>query len=209
MENNPIENNTENIEKKNSINLSRNTLAIILVVLVVAFVGYVYFNRVPASLNSAIVSEDLPAAIVNGEVISVKDLDKAYNSLPEQYKKATTKESLLNQLIQVKVLYKEAEKEGLIATVEEAQQSNYFAVNIQKTNSTFTINSIRQITINQIIGNNNAEYSVKSFDNGNLLIEELNYGMQNNGEYIIYIPKNAESFEIYEENKVLFRYEFT
>ena len=93
--------------------------------------------------------------------------------------------------------------------VEEAQQSNYFAVNIQKTNSTFTINSIRQITINQIIGNNNAEYSVKSFDNGNLLIEELNYGMQNNGDYIIYIPKNAESFEIYEENKVLFRYEFT
>ncbi|MEK6884876.1 MAG: peptidylprolyl isomerase, partial [Nanoarchaeota archaeon] len=78
--------------------------------------------------NSVINTDDLPAAIVNGEVISVKDLDEAYNTLPEQYKTTTTKELLLNQLIQVKVLFKVAEKEGLTATVEEANQMFQIAV---------------------------------------------------------------------------------
>jgi peptidyl-prolyl cis-trans isomerase C len=60
------------------------------------------------------------AAIVNGEIISKAELDKLYNAVPPEYKAQLNKVTLLNQLIEGKVLYQEAKKNGINAETSEA-----------------------------------------------------------------------------------------
>jgi parvulin-like peptidyl-prolyl isomerase len=71
-------------------------------------------------LNRKIFQKQLkPAAIVNGEAITSVDLEARYNLLPEQYKQSVSKEALLSQLIDEKILLQESIKEGISVTDEE------------------------------------------------------------------------------------------
>jgi len=62
-----------------------------------------------------------PVAIVNGEEITQAELDEKYEKLPEQYKVVITKELLLDQLINTKLLIQEAKLQEIIVTDNETK----------------------------------------------------------------------------------------
>lgn len=92
---------------------------------VVLLAGYLVFqtgeqsNMIIEDTSSNILPPDSAAAIVNGEEITVGELDAAYNSLPPEYKSSLDKISLLDQLVQTKIIYQEAVKRGEAVTNEE------------------------------------------------------------------------------------------
>ena len=64
-------------------------------------------------------SEAPVAAVVNGEQITEQNLAEQYNRLPDQYKLLITKEQLLDQLINTKLLLQEAKNKGISVTSTE------------------------------------------------------------------------------------------
>lgn len=98
---------------KNELKISKKFIIFGVLIILIAsyFVITNYYKR----------SESI-AAKVNGEIITIEELDKAYNSLPEQYKTLIDKKDLLDQLIQAKVFYLEAEKRGIIVDKDEAKK---------------------------------------------------------------------------------------
>ncbi|MBU3941885.1 MAG: peptidylprolyl isomerase [Nanoarchaeota archaeon] len=90
---------------------SKNNLLIMAVIGVVIICAFVlYFNKAP--------SKDI-AAIVNGESITIQDINEQYDRVPEEYKQFITKEMLLNQSINELLLLQEAKKQGISITKEE------------------------------------------------------------------------------------------
>ena len=86
---------------------------IALLVVLIAGLGYfVYGDKL--SFGDGI------AAKVNGEEITVTELNRIYDSLPEQQKALMTKDDVLEQIVQLKVIYQEAKKEGLDVSEAEA-----------------------------------------------------------------------------------------
>ncbi|MFH1072327.1 MAG: peptidylprolyl isomerase [Nanoarchaeota archaeon] len=59
------------------------------------------------------------AALVNGEKVTLAELDSQYSSLPETYKQLTTKIDLLNQIIEEKLLLQEVAKNKISVTDDE------------------------------------------------------------------------------------------
>ena len=92
------------------------------------------------------------AAIVNGETITVKELDQLYNRVPEQIRSFITKETLLDQIISEKVLLQEASKQGIIVNDEEVSQALSESIFLSgRTESDFKAELKSQgITINEI-----------------------------------------------------------
>ena len=86
---------------------------IALLVVLVAGLGYVVYGD-KFSFGSDI------AAKVNGEKITVSELNRIYDSLSEQQKSLMTKDDVLEQLVQLKVIYQEAKKGGLGVSETEA-----------------------------------------------------------------------------------------
>ena len=125
------------------IKISRN-LAILIVSIIIILV-LTYGTMTP---------KDKVAAIVNGENIYLDELTKAYDSLPQQYKESISKKDFLNQLIQAKVIYQEAVKQGAVVTREDASlnfQSNNKLVNIsEKQLDEYT----KQLTVQKFINDN-------------------------------------------------------
>src|SRR3990167_4502528 len=106
------------LKNKEIIKIPKKYFVITVVIIAILIIGgYFYFQ------NTKNV-----AAVVNGEVITISDLDKAYESLPAQYKLVIDKESLLEQFIQAKIFYLEAQKQGLIVSEEEIKK--YYNDNI-------------------------------------------------------------------------------
>lgn len=86
-----------------SLKVSKKSLGIFAIVIVaLVIVGVVAYMMT---------REDV-AATVNGEVITMEELDNAYDSLPAEYQSAMTKAEVLEQLVQAKVIYQKAETEG-------------------------------------------------------------------------------------------------
>jgi parvulin-like peptidyl-prolyl isomerase len=96
-----------------SIRVSKKLIYGMLIFIVLGIGVFAFF-----SMNSS--SDEGVAAIVNGEIITISELDNAYETLPPQYKGVVSKGSLLEQLVQAKVIYQEAEKQGIIVSEEEA-----------------------------------------------------------------------------------------
>ena len=107
MENENIEKKVESSESNNSkeIKVSKRLVLSVVVVLAVV-VGIVII------LNQNSNQEDV-AAIVNGEVITITELNEAFDSLPSEYAGRISKTDLLNQIVQTKVIYHKAEKQRL------------------------------------------------------------------------------------------------
>jgi parvulin-like peptidyl-prolyl isomerase len=73
-------------------------------------------------VNSFFGGSDSPViAKVNGEKITQEELDSLYKRLPEQYKSLVSKQVLLEQLIDERLLYEEALKQGYGSTDEEVR----------------------------------------------------------------------------------------
>ena len=135
---------------------SKNKLIIIAVIGVVIICAFVlYFNKAP--------SDDI-AAIVNGESITIQDINEQYDRVPEQYKQVITKEMLLNQSIDKLLLLQEAKKEGISVTAEELSkiidnlitQSGLSKENFDKTleEQNLTIEFLKDYYEKQLIINN-------------------------------------------------------
>jgi foldase protein PrsA len=94
--------------KKESINKTNNT-AIILwaVIILLVIAALVVYNK------DVIFGDTFKAAAkINGEKITMKQLNNQYLNLPEQYQQRLTKEQVLDRMINFTVMRQAAEKEG-------------------------------------------------------------------------------------------------
>jgi parvulin-like peptidyl-prolyl isomerase len=118
--------NKKNKEKvKRKVFSLNQKIGMALILVIVLLVLYYQFN-----LNKTPIAEDLPntelAAKINNEKITLTELNKAYNSLPNQYQLTLTKENLLNQLIQAKVLYIKAQENGVV--IDDTEVKNMLEI---------------------------------------------------------------------------------
>jgi parvulin-like peptidyl-prolyl isomerase len=74
-------------------------------------------------LNKSKQTEKDIAAKVNGEEITKEYIEEQYNQIPESYKSTITKEIILNQSINEKLLLQEADKQGIITTDKEVSET--------------------------------------------------------------------------------------
>ncbi|MBW3003197.1 peptidylprolyl isomerase [Candidatus Woesearchaeota archaeon] len=88
------------------------TIIAIVVIIILAF--YIFKNYNPTGAA---------AAKVNGESISMQELDEQYENIPDIYKEFITKYSLLEQLITEKLLLQEAAKDQITVTTSEIETS--------------------------------------------------------------------------------------
>ncbi|MBN2142137.1 SurA N-terminal domain-containing protein [Candidatus Woesearchaeota archaeon] len=100
----------------------RLILAIIIILAGLGLVFAALTKLVPGLLGGASLSGQL-AATVNGEEITMMDLDQAYDGLSEQYQYFMTKEDYLSQMIDQVLLKQEAVKRGVTVTDDEADQN--------------------------------------------------------------------------------------
>ena len=100
------------IKKVRRGNIFKYTTIVLLVVLILGM-SYIFFG------DKISFGGDL-AAKVNGEKITVSELNRIYDSLPAEQKALMTKGVILEQLVQLKVIYQEAKKEGIIVSEDEA-----------------------------------------------------------------------------------------
>ncbi len=91
------------------------TALLIIGVIVIAVVIYLSLQTPPTKSTQ----DDRVAALVNGEPIYMSEVDSIYAKLPDSSKATTSKDDVLSQLIDQKVLLQEAEKQGITATDEE------------------------------------------------------------------------------------------
>ncbi|MBW3015014.1 peptidylprolyl isomerase [Candidatus Woesearchaeota archaeon] len=74
------------------------------------------------------------AAVVNGEEISLTELDEQYEQVPEAYRSFVTKESILDQMITEKILLQEAEANDIF--VSNAEVDEFFEEFIEQSGQT-------------------------------------------------------------------------
>jgi peptidyl-prolyl cis-trans isomerase SurA len=89
--------------------------AILLLFVLIVVLGFVVFGPEKIS-GSEIVAE------INGEKIIMEELNNLYDSLPPQQKSEITKYQVLEQLIQLEVIYQEAKDRGISVSEKEAEQ---------------------------------------------------------------------------------------
>jgi len=107
--------NTNISKKKKRKNNNYVILAVIGIVILCAIGTIWYFN----------INKDLPkdtAATVNGESITIQNINEQYDRVPKEYKQIITKEMLLNQSINELLLLQEAKKEGISITAEKLSE---------------------------------------------------------------------------------------
>ncbi len=100
------------IRKVQRGNVFKYATLVLLAVLILGL-GYMFFGD-KISFGGDI------AAKVNGEKITISELNRIYDSLPTQQKALMTKEVILEQLVQLKVIYQEAKKDGFVVSEDEA-----------------------------------------------------------------------------------------
>lgn len=94
----------------------KNILKIIIIIIGIVIIAAIIALAVYMQSGKA-------AAIVNGEKILANDVEKQYSLIPEQYKTMITREMILEQLINEKLLTQEANKLGITATDEEVNET--------------------------------------------------------------------------------------
>lgn len=111
------EHNQENSEPKKRIKIRvGRILSIVIIIIVILLAFYLYRNYTPAT-GAAV------AASINGEKISMQELDSQYEMIPEMYRSFITKASLLEQMIVEKVLLQEAKTLGITVSEQEVDEN--------------------------------------------------------------------------------------
>lgn len=132
------------------------TFPIILIILVaIILVGvfsqgtfYIFKNNVFNGFTSSklqIVDEGTPLVIVNGATIYQEELDKQWNALPVQAKLKLSREDLLTQLVQERLLLQKAEEENIQVNTKEV---NAF-IELQLKQAGMSMDDFNQILQNQ------------------------------------------------------------
>ncbi|MBW2980240.1 SurA N-terminal domain-containing protein [Candidatus Woesearchaeota archaeon] len=98
-------------KSKKQKNKSKVYVGLILGLIILVVLVYMLFNKFQETTK--------PAAIVNGEVITYAEIESLYNQLPPTYKGIITRNEILEQKINEKLLLQEASKSQIEATEEE------------------------------------------------------------------------------------------
>jgi parvulin-like peptidyl-prolyl isomerase len=104
---------TKNSKRKK---ISPNTAIGLAALTVIIILAVVLMN-----LDKIFPSSEGVAARVNGEEITVEEINERYEALPPQYKQLLTKEQFLNQTVQQMLLLQEADKQGITVSDDEVQ----------------------------------------------------------------------------------------
>src|SRR3989338_6758202 len=150
-------------------------------------------------LNQNSNQEDV-AAIVNGEVITITELNEAFDSLPSEYAGRISKTDLLNQIVQTKVIYQKAEKQGLVMSEEEVRQQFQFAkISSGLTDEQFLAGLEAQgVTEEEFIADYTKQLTLQKFIDENLL-SKIKVSDEEINEYY---TTNSEQFKTGEQVRV-------
>jgi len=176
----------KNKEKKpGEIQISKKLVYSSIVGIAIIVVAFIVFQGQSNSL------EDV-AAIVNGEIITVTELNEAFDSLPQQVVGSISKETFLYQLIQTKVFYQKAEKQGLVVSKEEASQKFQQAIlSSGLTEEQLSANLLAQgTTEEELINQYKIDLTIQKFIEENL----LNKIQVSDEEIQKYYDNNPEQF---------------
>ncbi|MEA3430111.1 MAG: peptidylprolyl isomerase [Nanoarchaeota archaeon] len=99
--------NQESSEPKKKVRVRTGRIISIIIVIAIVFLAFFLFKNYQQSPTGAV------AATVNGEKISMQELNAQYDAIPEIYKSFVTKSSLLEQLITEKLLIQDSKSKGI------------------------------------------------------------------------------------------------
>ncbi len=115
-------------EQKEPRKHSRKSIAPWIVILIIAVIVGVILLVVGLKKLSLQDNSEI-AARVNGEPITVKEINEQYAKIPDYYKSIITKEFLLNKTIEEKLLMQEAGRKGIRVGNEEVDSTIELAIN--------------------------------------------------------------------------------
>ena len=103
---------------------NKNLLSILLIVVLVAVIGYSIFFQGSDIMNNVgdLFKSDPVAARVDGNAIRLSEVDEEYAKVPEMYKQMFTKQLILEQIISQHVLLEEASRQAIKMTRDEMDQ---------------------------------------------------------------------------------------
>jgi len=143
----------EIVIKKSTIITVAAVLAVILV-LILSWGNIEKLIKSAGSLSKSIKSSDVVAE-VNGEQITLDDLDQAYDffffitGYPPEFKQFLTKEAYLDQLINEKILLQEVDKQGIELSDSEFDELK---------ENIFINNNVSESEIKDLLAENNITY---------------------------------------------------
>jgi len=195
----------------------KNTNKIIALIAILAIIGISFFIFY---LDKIFPDQGAPVAVVNGQIITTKDVEQTLKTIPAMYKSLLTQEQILNQTITNTLLMQEANKAGVAATQEEVDavinktlsaaqiSKDEFKIYLKEQNLTFedmeefyrtytTIEKLLEKTA--YIGLNVTQKEIKTFYNNNsdqlenVTLEEVESQIE---DYLLQ-QKKAEAFSVY------------
>jgi parvulin-like peptidyl-prolyl isomerase/glutaredoxin len=123
-----VKKNKQNNNEKEEIVVKKSTLMTIAAILLIILVLIVSWGRIDKLIRNTTLKTNNIIAEVNGEEITMDELDKSYDffffitGYPEQFKQMLPKENFLDQVIAEKLLLQEVNKQGIELTEEEFDQ---------------------------------------------------------------------------------------
>jgi len=129
------------LRKRQLINVS---LSLILALIIFFGISIIYLNSVEIRItdktpslfrkaveinNAFFPKPQKPAAVVNNEIISIKELDDRYNLVPDEYKTLVSKEQVLLQMIDEKLLIQQANQMNIQVSDQETQDELNYLMN--------------------------------------------------------------------------------
>jgi len=157
--------NEENVIQETTIqNKRRNFLPAIAVIILIAILLIVILDLTKQETDKIV-------AEVNDKQIRLSELNKLYETLPEEYKQTLDKKSLLDKMIESEVIYQEAKKAGI--EVSQGEARDYLV--IAKAQSGLTEEQFNEKLKNQKINEEDLtreyvkELTIKNFLNDKLL----------------------------------------
>ncbi|MBD3164818.1 hypothetical protein GF323_06485 [Candidatus Woesearchaeota archaeon] len=107
---------TKKSRSKSKQKIKSALFTIILAVIVISILIYLIMGEQSKDAHSG------TAAIVNGEKITQAELEEEYSKLPLEYRSLISKEDMLSQLIDKKLLMQRAKSEGISVSEDEIQE---------------------------------------------------------------------------------------
>ncbi len=117
------------IKRRRLVNIG---LSLVLIFLIISTILILYLNSITVTETTPLLVKKLLklnnlffppapelAAVVNQEPITLSELDERYALIPDQYKQFISKQEVLSQMVDEKILLQEATKQGFTATEEE------------------------------------------------------------------------------------------
>ncbi len=173
-------------EKTNSKEKNFNNLKIVGVIILLIIAAFLLFDKLYEKKDIA--------AKVNGEEITIQNIEEQYNQMPLEYRNLVTKENILNQTINEFLLLQEAEKQGIKVTNDEVSET----LNEVIKNSGLSEQEFEEVLEEQNLTMMYLEEYYKKLLTINKLIEEhvLNKISVSDEEMIEYYESNKNEFVV-------------